>query len=241
MSLLRRWRRLAKSARLQIREYFEEGGVPYVVLESKPSAIARPALYLSAGIHGDEAGGTEGLIAWAELHTLQLQKLNLMIFPCLNPWGLVNNVRTDAIGVDRNRSYHDHSVPATRAHLDELHGRRFDAALVLHEDFDAQGVYIYEIQRRRPSWGPELLLAASEIISPDPRPRIETSRSKLGLIRRKISKHTMEQHPEAFSLHFHHADRTFTIETPSEHALPVRVSAHVAIIKRAVELLHELK
>jgi hypothetical protein len=80
------------------------------------------------------------------------------------------------------------------------------------------------------------LAAAARVIPVDHRKTIEGSRAKLGLIRRRIGVDFMEQHPEAFTLHFKNSQRTFTIETPSEHHLEVRISAHVAVIEEAVRL-----
>lgn len=218
-------------------EYFAEGDFAYFVLNSRRERADRPSLYVSAGIHGDEPAGTEALITWVEQDAATLRDINLCIFPCLNPWGLVNNSRLDAEGVDRNRSYHNDLVPATAAHVECLGVREFDVAIMLHEDFDATGYYLYEIQCRRPSWGPLLLAAASGHVALDVRSLIDTSRAKAGLIRRRIHNATFTHHPEAFPIHFHHSQRTFTVESPSEHALPVRVNAHVAVLRKTVDIL----
>ncbi len=49
-------------------------------------------IYISAGIHGDEPAGTEALITWAEENTRLLRRRPFFLVPCINPWGLVNNV-----------------------------------------------------------------------------------------------------------------------------------------------------
>ena len=46
----------------------------------------------------------------------------------------------------------------------------------------------------------------------------------------------MPDWPEAFLLHFSHATRTFTVETPSEFAIDARVAAHEAVLDAATEL-----
>lgn len=220
-----------------MRPYYEEAGLPHFVVESNRSIPDIPAVYLSAGIHGDEPAATEALIGWAENNLSQLATLNLQIFPCLNPWGLLNNQRTNAAGIDLNRTYNDSNVASTKAHLNEIKGRYFDLALTLHEDYDAHGLYLYEIQKKRPYWGEQLLESARHIMVSDNRRKIDTSRPKMGIIRRRVTPELMAEHPEAFVLFFHHAVRTFTIETPSEHALPLRVDAHIAVIERAIKLL----
>lgn len=234
--LIRRWRAVAKTTGLRVVRYHEENGFPYFYLESKRIDSSLPSIYLSAGIHGDESAATEGLLAWATRAESELHRCNILIFPCLNPWGLMNNRRTNADGVDLNRSYHDDSVPSTRAHKAVLAVHQFDLALTMHEDYDARGIYLYEIQKTRPFWGEALLAAAGRVIPVDHRKTIEGSRAKNGLIRRRISPDFMDQHPEAFILHFQNSRRTFTVETPSEHHLEVRISAQVAVIEEAVRL-----
>jgi len=241
VGLIRRWRKSARPAGLIIREYFAEDGLPYYLLESPRASLIRPAVYLSAGIHGDEAAATEALIAWVTKHGAELRRLDLLIFPCLNPWGLINNARFDARGVDRNRSYHHDLIPATAAHLRELGTRQFDLALTLHEDYDARGVYLYEIQHKRPYWGDALLQAASRVMQIDDRRGIEKNRPRNGVIRRRITPALLEHHPEAFTLHFHHSLRTLTIETPSEHLLSARVDAQIAMIECAIDLLEAIE
>jgi hypothetical protein len=158
----------------------------------------------------------------------------MLIFPCLNPWGLINNVRVDPRGRDLNRCFNRKRVPQIRAQKKVLGKSRFDLALTLHEDFDARGLYLYEIPSIRPYWGEDILRAAASHIQPDPRSQIEGRRAKGGIIRKTITPDLMPEWPEAFVLHFSHAARTFTIETPSECSLANRVAAQAAIIACAV-------
>jgi hypothetical protein len=232
--LIRRWKRVVSATGLRMREFAASGGHPIYFLESDPVRTAGPAIYISAGIHGDEAASTEGLIVWAESHLPDLRCLRMLIFPCLNPWGLINNVRVDPRGRDLNRCFNRKRVPQIRAQKKVLGKSRFDLALTLHEDFDARGLYLYEIPSIRPYWGEDILRAAASHIQPDPRSQIEGRRAKGGIIRKTITPDLMPEWPEAFVLHFSHAARTFTIETPSECSLANRVAAQAAIIACAV-------
>ena len=85
--LMRRWRAIAEAADLRIKKYSEAGGCNLYCLASGRKAPDAPSIYLSAGIHGDEAGATEGLVEWAQANTDALRALNVLIFPCLNPVG----------------------------------------------------------------------------------------------------------------------------------------------------------
>lgn len=238
--LIRRWRDALRPTGYILRKFGTAADLPLHYAEPRRPAPERPWLYFSAGIHGDEPAATEGLLAWAERHPTDLAGFNILLFPCLNPWGLINNSRLDADGRDLNRTYHDDTVPQTAAHKAILRNRHFLAASTLHEDYDATGAYVYEVQRPRknsPPWGEVLLLAASHHVPIDTRKSIEGRRATAaGLVRRNIRADTMPHHPEAFTLHFEHADRTFTIETPSEYSIDARVDAHVAVIKKTIAL-----
>lgn len=232
--LVRRWRQAARRRRLTMQAYGELDGEAAYVLETRSPAKDVPWIYLSAGIHGDEAAGTEGLIRWIEGTTRDFSRFNLLIFPCLNPWGLVNNSRTDRRGIDLNRAYHDRQVPATRAHLDLLTDRRFQLAMTLHEDYDAAGVYLYEVQVKRPFWGESLLETASRFLPIETRRTVEGRTCRNGIIRRRVKPETMPERPEALHLAFEHSDRVFTLETPSELDLRHRTAAQAAVIEAAV-------
>lgn len=237
--LVRRWRSVAREAGLKMRAYYKDrdGGFSHWLLRtSRTPKGGAPAIFLSAGIHGDEVGATEGLINWAEKNIACLREGDFLIFPCLNPWGVVNNSRLDAKGRDLNRTYHDGSVEATAAHLRHIGSQRFDLALTLHEDYDAQGCYLYEVPSRKPYWGEDLLAHAARHLPLDTRTRIEGRPCRDGLIRKRVTPENMPMRPEALHLSFSHSDRVFTFETPSEFDLRARAAAQEAVICRALEL-----
>lgn len=232
--LVRRWKNVAKKSGLIMRPFAEAGGFEIFFLES-PRAEDRPMLYLSAGIHGDEAGATEALITWAEGALPFLKQHAVMIFPCLNPWGLTHNSRLDSRGRDLNRSYLGTRVPQIVAQKKLLLGRRFALAIALHEDYDARGVYIYEIPNKGTFLAEAILRAASRHLPIETRSRIEGRTFRNAILRQAIRPDLLPGHPEAFFLHFHCADRTLTVETPSEFAIQDRVAAHVAGLVAATD------
>ena len=196
---------------------------PLVIVESDAIDSGKPSFYLSAGIHGDEPAPVEALIGWAEENKDRLSALNLLIFPCLNPWGLERNIRFDSKGRDLNRFYNSRKLPRITAQLAMMKGRRFDVAACLHEDYDARGFYLYEIAAARPHLGEVICRKLSGIMPADSRSTIDGHAARSGLIRRRIRHDMLPGHPEAFHLHFHHAARIFTMETPSEHSLVERI------------------
>jgi hypothetical protein len=110
---------------------------------------------------------------------------------------------------------------------------------MLHEDYDGQGLYLYEIKRELPYWGEELLDAARPVIPIEGRVRIDGRKSAAGVVRRRmeLKRFTALGYPEAIWLHLHGSRRTFTVETPSEFALAQRVAAHKLVIEECVRRL----
>ena len=234
--LIRRWRKVARAAGLKMTAFGQADG--YEVFQLVSRQTPEGGIYFSAGIHGDEPAATEGLICWAEAQPELLRSLPCLIFPCLNPWGLVNNSRCDRQGRDLNRTFqHDHvsHIQALKACLKPL---RFRLALNLHEDYDGHGLYLYELERHTPFWGEELIDLARPLIPIEHRTMIDRRRvSKPGVLRRKIDLAKFTAIPEAVWLHHHHAERTFTFETPSEFALEQRVRVQVALIDACLRRL----
>ena len=239
-TLARRWTTLARRTGLAVRTLLEHDGHPILAITSPAWDRDEPGgVYLSAGIHGDEPAGTEGLLAWAEAEGRTLRKLPLLILPCLNPWGLQENSRRDRSGRDLNRAWNTPAHPLVRAVKSLLDGRCVRLALTLHEDYDGQGFYLYEPTRFRPPnvWAERILKQVAPILPPDPRKRIDGRLTTApGIIRRYlVSPSRLAPEPEALYLHYHVAERTFTFETPSEFALGVRVATQVAAIRAALQ------
>ena len=67
--LARRWAALAKRSGLKWRRFATAGEFPVHAAESpgRPGD-GRATIYLSAGVHGDEAAAPWGLLEWAEEH-----------------------------------------------------------------------------------------------------------------------------------------------------------------------------
>lgn len=231
--LIQRWRQAVRAAGLEMRAYARAGGfeVYRIVSRGSPSG----GVYLSAGIHGDEPAATEALVRWAAANPELLGQLPCVIFPCLNPWGLTNNARLDPEGRDLNRTFqHDH-VPHIQALKAFIKPLQFSLALNLHEDYDALGFYLYELEREAPFWGEDLLEIVRPLIPIESRKTIDRRRvTQPGLVRRKIVLKKFPAIPEAVYLHFYHARRTFTFETPSEFALDLRVRVQMALIDACI-------
>ena len=234
--LIQRWRAVARRAGVPLRPLCLAGGQPLFFLCTK-HLQSTGGIYISAGIHGDEPAGAEALITWAEENADRLHKLPLLLLPCLNPWGLINNRRHDEQGNDLNRSFHRDDLPVISALKTLVAHHQFHVALHLHEDYDAQGLYLYEVGRARPFWGDELLAAARPHIAIDGRLWIDGRKAHAGLIRPRVDlkKYNKIGCPEALWMRNHHTDRALTAEAPSEFALDQRIRGLKAIIEECVK------
>jgi protein MpaA len=233
-ALIQRWREVARTAGLRLQRIAKIGLDPVFCLKT-PALAEAGGIYVSAGIHGDEPASCEALITWAEMHARRLARWPLLLFPCLNPWGLRNNIRLDRDGLDLNRAFHlDHPVISGVKRATAPH--QFEVSLMLHEDYDGQGFYLYEIERALPHWGEEVVAAVRPHLPIDPRARIDAYLSREGVIRRRFDRARFERvgFPEAIWLHQEHSRRALTVETPSEFALERRVRAHVAVLEECV-------
>ena len=235
-TLIQRWRAIASASGARLQRFAFAERVPVFCFKTPALTVDTQGIYISAGIHGDEPGSTEALIAWAEKHVQRLAHWPLLLFPCLNPWGLRNNIRLDAGGIDLNRAFQLPDHPVISALKKVTAPYQFEIAVMLHEDYDGEGYYLYEIMRETPFWGEDLLAAAARHIPVDPRRKIDGRNAEAGLIRRRFDRVRFERlgYPEAIWLHEEHARRALTIESPSEFALGQRVKAHVAVLDECV-------
>jgi hypothetical protein len=235
-ALAARWRDLAKRTGLKVNELCRVEGQRVLWLESAAARAGQPVIYLSAGIHGDEAGATSGLLHWAEANEARLGAEAFMIFPCLNPVGLQINTRVDGRGLDLNRRFHLEDDPVCGAWLRVMRERSVRLGICLHEDYDAQGIYVYELSRLPKGWSGEILERITTARMPvDARRRIEGRAAVAGVIQRRRSPQGLPGLPEAVALYQLGCQVSLTFETPSEFALQDRVQAQADFLETALE------
>lgn len=236
-ALLQRWRKAVKGTGFRCRTLTKKDGYPLIQI-SRGLKSKKPGFYASAGIHGDEPAPPWGLLEWFEKHDFQaLGDRPVLLFPCLNPFGLVENLRVDGEGRDLNRLFNHEDLTPIREVRQAVAGRHFQLALCLHEDYDALGTYVYDLNKVGDASSARDLLrrAATKHIPIDVRKRIERRLVEDGVIfRRRLDKRNIPGLPEAVFLFLDgHAERTITFETPSEFSLPDRIEAHRRFLKAA--------
>jgi murein peptide amidase A len=227
--LLQRWRAVARAARMNLQVIHETAGFPVYFLTSR-KVSARP-LYLSSGVHGDEAGSALGLLEWAERSIAWLRSADVICLPIFNPVGLALNTRTDADSQDLNRMFDHPSHPHIVGWRQAMAAYQPRMAVCLHEDYDAQGLYAYELNRDPKLRLAERCLAQAESILPRDSRRTIEGRPALAAIIRRRRLPMFENLPEAVALYQKGTGCTLTFETPSEYALSTRVRAQMALLQ----------
>ena len=188
-------------------------------------------IHISAGIHGDEPAGPLAVYQLIQADRWPAD-YEIMLLPCLNPLGFTRNERTNAEGIDLNRDYRHPQSAETRAHIAWLERQpRFDRYLCLHEDWEANGFYLYEQNPDQlPSLAEKMIAAVAPVCPVDLAEIIEGRPAQGGIIRPVIAQ-TRPDWPEALYHITHKSRQGYTLEAPSDFPLPVRVAALVAAVR----------
>jgi hypothetical protein len=198
-----------------------------------------PVVYLSAGMHGDEPAPPEALRRLVVAGAFD-DRAGWVLCPMLNPTGLARGTRENADGVDLNRDYKEPATVEVRAHVAWLRGQpRYDAAFCLHEDYEAAGFYLYELNPDgRPSLAAAALAAAGRHGPIEAAPVIDGREAAApGIIRPVSDPLLRDRWPEAIYLREHHTTLGYTFESPTAFDLGRRVDMHGAAVRAALALL----
>jgi murein peptide amidase A len=199
-----------------------------------------PRAYISTGIHGDEPAGP-----LAARRLLQENRwpadLEIGLCPCLNRAGFLQNRRENPEGHDLNRDYLSLSTAEAKAHTLWL-GRQpgFDLCLCLHEDWESDGFYVYELNPdNRPSLAETIVEHVAQVCPINTSDLIEGRAAHNGIIRPSIDPRSRPDWPEAFYLLTYKTRLSYTLEAPSDYALECRVAALAVGINAALQALGE--
>lgn len=201
-----------------------------------------PSLYFSAGIHGDEISGPLALLELLRRPGF-FAAFDVTLFPILNPDGLVKNLRHNAGGIDLNRDYRNSKSDEIASHIKALQSLgRFAASMMLHEDFEGIGAYLYELNDElRPTLGAEIIAAMGRHVPIDMRPVIEEVGAIGGVLQRKdlVAKlgpiEDRPEWPEAIYLTQFHTRVSYTTETPKPFPLADRIAAQIAAVQTLMD------
>ena len=91
---------------------------PLFALKSKDWREENPIALITGGVHGYETSGVQGALRFAQLHAAAYaDRANLIIVPCVSPWGYERIHRWNALALDPNRSFRENSPAPESAAL----------------------------------------------------------------------------------------------------------------------------
>lgn len=240
--LLSCWEQLREKYGMHREELGTAGGFPvFALLNEKATKENDGGLYVSTGVHGDECAPPWALLKWMESSPAILTDVPLVVIPCFNPVGLIENTRRDGEDIDLNRNFQNKDLPLIAAWQKFLDGRKFDMALNLHEDYDATGIYLYEVADDG-SPGDSFLSACQDLIPRETAESVDGSEFDNGLLRHDPDEEDLERIveedlgggvPEALYLYLNYTRNSFTFETPSELDLDRRIATHQRFLETA--------
>jgi hypothetical protein len=188
---------------------------------------ARKNIYLSAGIHGDEPSGPLTILrllrenAWPS-------DASIWMVPCLNPTGFRANTRENNESIDLNRDYRSFRSIEVRNHIAWLKEQpRFDLTFIFHEDWEAGGFYVYEVNpENRWSFAESILRAVATVCPIETATKVDNWDCRDGVIRPAIKPEDRPEWAESLYLIVNKSPQSYTLETPSDFPLPLRAEAH---------------
>ena len=106
----------------------------------------------------------------------------------------------------------------------------------LHEDWESQGFYLYELNPdQRPSFAEGVVRAVASVCPIDLSSEIEGRQASGGIIRPSVDPASRPEWPEAFWLLNYKTRQSYTFEAPSDFPLTTRVASLVAGVKAVIQ------
>ena len=82
---------------------------PLYAVRTRQWSGRKPCVLITGGVHGYETSGVQGALLFLQEHaTTYSQHFNLVVAPCVAPWGYETINRWNAEAVDPNRSFNPH-------------------------------------------------------------------------------------------------------------------------------------
>src|SRR5690348_4548764 len=109
----------ALRARFDVEQYgtlgYAPDSYPLFALKSRGWREDLPVALVTGGVHGYETSGVHGALRFAERHAADYaDAANLVVVPCVSPWGYERIHRWNALALDPNRCFRANS-PAPEA------------------------------------------------------------------------------------------------------------------------------
>jgi hypothetical protein len=114
---------------------------PLFAIKSRGWREELPVALITGGVHGYETSGVHGALQFVERHGNDyVDRINLLVIPCVSPWGYERIHRWNPFAIDPNRSFRDAGTSEESAAVIRLLAPLRDRVLVhvdLHETTDS--------------------------------------------------------------------------------------------------------
>lgn len=115
-------------------ELYYQQNYSLMMIKSAKWIMGRPTLLITGGVHGYETSGVQGAIMFAREHMQAYQtSVNIVIAPCVSPWGYEHIQRWNPDAIDPNRSFHINTPSPEAGYLRAL-ANTIDSPIVMHID-----------------------------------------------------------------------------------------------------------
>lgn len=118
----------------------DQARYPLLCIKSRPWDECKPIVLITGGVHGYETSGVHGAIKFAETEMENYSDhFNIVIAPCVSPWGYETINRWNPLALDPNRSFYADSPAEESSNLIKLVeslGRDVLVHIDLHETTD---------------------------------------------------------------------------------------------------------
>jgi len=212
-----------------VETYGNMHGYPLLVC-SRPDngSIKQPKqIYVSSGIHGDEPAPPAALLQLLQDDLLPREH-GTTLCPCMNPVGLAAGTRENADGIDLNRDFTNFQTLeiCSHRHWIESHVAHLDLAIHFHEDWEAVGFYLYELNfHAHVSRAASILSAAKNHVPIETATHIDGHRARDGVIRPAQTQQRSGGFSEALYFQQRYGLLNYTLETPSDLPIEQRIAA----------------
>lgn len=117
---------------------------PLYAIKSRDWQVNRPIVLITGGVHGYETSGVHGALRFIDQQLEAYSKyFNILVAPCVSPWGYETINRWNPLAIDPNRSFYEASPSAEAANLmtyvqkvEQREGTEVFAHFDLHETTD---------------------------------------------------------------------------------------------------------
>ncbi|MGB7996773.1 MAG: M14 family metallocarboxypeptidase [Photobacterium halotolerans] len=113
---------------------------PLFVIKSRHWNAQKPTILVTGGVHGYETSGVHGALQFVDEKAQHYsQYFNILVAPCVSPWGYETINRWNPHAIDPNRSFYDNSPAEESAALMKMvkdQGAEILAHIDLHETTD---------------------------------------------------------------------------------------------------------